>query len=190
MKVTITEKKLTLNAAQRDYIDEKIANLKGLGERVDDESTIVRVDVEANNVKTSNKNITVQVTMDVPHAVIRAEIFATTVEEGIDLAAEKLKKQLERYKSKKNRRDRSGKWIPASTLEEISSTAEVGEISAPIKRKVFELEPMHEEEAIEQMELLGHNFFAYKDADTKRFNIVYKREDKGYGLIEFTQKNA
>ncbi len=123
MQVTIHERSLNLNEGQKDYVSEKIDHLKNYGERVDDESTHVRVDVEHNKIKTSNKNITVQVTMFVPHAVVRAEVLATTVEEGIDLAVEKLRKQLERYKSKRNRRDKSGKWIPASTLEEISSTS-------------------------------------------------------------------
>ena len=188
----IHERSLSLNETQKDYVTEKIVNLKNYGERVDDESTHARVDVEHNKMKTSNKNITVQVTLTVPHAVIRAEVFSTTVEEGVDLAVEKLRKQLERYKSKQNRRDKSGKWIPASTLEEISSTSEVGaEVVGVAKRKTFELQPMHEEEAIEQLELLGHNFFAFMNTDSKRFNVVYRRDDGSYGLLDFAgeQKN-
>ncbi len=189
MQVTIHERSLNLNEDQKGYITEKIDHLKTYGERVDDESTHVRVDVEHNKIKTSNKNITMQVTMHVPHAIVRAEVMATTVEEGVDLAVDKLKKQLERYKSKKNRRDKSGKWIPASTLEEISSTSEVGtEVMGVSKRKAFHVEPMHEEEAIEQLELLGHNFFAFRNRDTQRFNVVYRRDDGSYGLLDFPQE--
>ena len=186
MQVTIINKHLHLSEEQQQYIQEKIEHLKHLGERVDDESTQVRVDVESNSLKTSNKNISMQVTMFVPHAVVRAEVTATTVEEAIDLTVDKLKKQLERYKGKKNRRDQGGKWIPASTLEQISSTQEGGsEVAKVAKRKQFkDLKPMHEEEAIEQMELLGHNFYAFINSDNQKFNVVYRREDGGYGLLE------
>lgn len=188
MQFTIHEKGLKLSDTQRNYILEKIDHLKTYGERVDDESTQARVDVETNKLKTTNKNYTVQITLYVPHAVVRAEVFSTTIEEGIDLAVEKLRKQIERYKSKKNRRDQSGKWIPASTLEEISAAATQNlqaEVANFSKRKAFTLAPMHEEEAIEQLELLGHRFYAFLNAETERFNIAYKREDDSYGLLDF-----
>jgi len=189
MQITIFNKSIHLSDSQKEYIQEKINHLEHLGQRVGDESTQARVDIESNNVKTSNKNISLQVTLFVPHAVIRAEIFATTVEEAIDLALDKLKKQLERYKGKKNRRDQSGKWIPASTLEEISSTQEGSmEVSSVSKRKAFSgMAPMHEEEAIEQMELLDHNFFAFMNSETSKFNVVYRREDGSYGLLELNK---
>lgn len=123
MQFTIHEKGLKLSDSQRDYIMGKVEHLKNYGERVNDESTQVRIDVETNKLKTTNKNYTVQITLYVPHAVIRGEVMATTVEEGTDLAVEKLKKQIERYKTKQNRRDQGGKWIPTSTLEEISAEA-------------------------------------------------------------------
>jgi putative sigma-54 modulation protein len=190
MQISIINKHIKLNEDQMDYIRKKIEHLKHLEHRVDDESTQVRVDVELNRIKTSNKNITLQVTMFVPHAVVRAEIFGVTVEEAIDLAVEKLKRQLERYKNKLHRRDQSGKWIPASTLEEISSTQEGAmPVSKITKRKTFsDLKPMHEEEAIEQMELLGHDFFAFTNTDNEKFGVVYRREDGTYGLLELENR--
>jgi len=190
MQVSIIQKHLNLSESQKDYIQEKIENLKHLSQRLDDESTQVRVDVEHNSMKTTNKNILIQVTMFVPHAVVRAEVMATTPEEGIDLAVEKLKKQIERYKGKQHRRDQSGKWIPSSTLEEISSTQEESAIVSKIsKRKNFaDMKPMHEEEAVEQMELLGHDFFAFLNEATGKFSVVYKREDATYGLLELDNK--
>lgn len=188
MQFTIHEKGLKLSDAQRDYVMDKVDHLKNYGERVDDESTQVRIDVETNKMKTTNKNYTVQITMFVPNSVIRGEVYATSVEEGVDLAVDKLKKQIERYKEKQNRRDQSGKWIPASTLEEISAEATQNQQSTVAnfsKKKSFVLKPMHEEEAIEQMELLGHEFFAFLNADSDRFNIAYKREDQSYGLLDF-----
>ena len=190
MQVSIIQKHINLSDSQKDYITEKIENLKHLGQRIDDESSQVRVDVEQNNLKTTNKNISIQVTMIVPHAVVGAEVMAITPEEAVDLAVDKLKKQLERYKGKQHRRDQGGKWIPASTLEEISSTQEVGEtVSKITKRKSFsEIKVMHEEEAVEQMELLDHDFFAFLNIETGKFNVVYKRKDSTYGLIDLEHK--
>ncbi len=101
------------------------------------------------------------------------------------MAIEKLKKQLERYKSKRNRRDQSGKWIPSSTLEEITAAQEGAQFAKIAKRKVFGTPKlMHEEEAIEQMELLDHNFFVFKNLENDRICVVYRREDGTYGLLE------
>lgn len=187
MQITIFDKHLRLNDQQKGYIQEKIEHLKHLGERIDDESTQVRVDVEHHDLKTSEKNISLQVTMFVPHAVLRAEVLSKTVEEGIDLAVEKLRSQIDRYKTKKNRRDQSGKWIPSSTLEEISSLQDGG-VSKVAKRKIFTgVRPMHEEEAIEQMELLGHSFYAFMNYENGKFQVVYRREDGSYGLLELQQ---
>lgn len=192
MQVQIFDRHISLSDNQLEYIREKVFHLKFFGEKVDDESTQVRVDVEGNKSKTSNKNVTVQVTMFVPHAVIRAEVYSTTVEEGIDLALDKLKKQLERYKGRKNRRDKSGKWIPVSTLEDITARQQVSaEVAKVAKRKSFkEVESMYEEEAIEQMELLGHNFYAFMNAENDKFNVVYRREDGSYGLLDFSGKSS
>ncbi len=79
MQLQIVQKHIELNDTQKNYIEEKIEHLKKLGERVDDESTQVRVDVESNSIKTSNKNISLQVTIFLPHAVVRAEVFGVTV---------------------------------------------------------------------------------------------------------------
>jgi putative sigma-54 modulation protein len=190
MQVSIIQKHINLNDAQKEYIQEKIENLKHLGQRIDDESTQVRVDIEVNSSKTTNKNISLQVTMLVPHAVVRAEVMAVSPEEAIDLAVDKLKKQLERYKGKQHRRDQTGKWIPSSTLEEISSTQEGAvPVSKITKRKSFsDIKPMHEEEAVEQMELLDHDFFAFVNEEDNKFGVVYKREDGSYGLLELENK--
>lgn len=191
MQVTIHEKNLTLSDNQRDYINKKVEHLKTFEERVDDESTKVKVEIQTSKIKTTNKKMKVQVTMYVPNAVIRAEVNALTVQEGIDLAVDKLRKQIERYKTKKNRRDKKGKWIPASTLEKISATQLASEeISALAKRKKFDLEPMHEEEAIEQLELLGHDFYAFLNRESNQVNVIYKREDGTYGLLDFGTKRA
>lgn len=191
MQISIVHRHINLSDEQREYIEEKIIHLRHLGQRVDDESTQVHVDIESNNIKTSNKNISLQVTMLVPHAVVRAEVLGVTVEEAIDLAVEKLKKQLERYKARQNRRDQSGQWIPSSTLEKITSGTggDAFPFSKVSRRKIFSSsKPIHEEEAIEQMELLGHNFYAFVNSNNGSFSVVYKREDGSYGLLDLENK--
>ncbi|MFC1750837.1 ribosome hibernation-promoting factor, HPF/YfiA family [Pseudomonadota bacterium] len=188
MQVTIFDKHMRLNDDQKDYVQSKIEHLKKYSDKVDDESTKVRVDVESKKSKISDKDISVQVTMYVPNAVIRAEVVSTTIEEGTDIAVDKLRKQIERYKTKQNRRDSSGKWIPASTLEDISAMQGGSEEDAKVaKRKQFDLTSMHEEEAIEQLELLGHDFYAFSNIDTGKYSVAYKREDGAYGVLEFDE---
>jgi putative sigma-54 modulation protein len=191
MQIQIIGQSISLGDNQKDYINEKIDNLKKYEERVSDEATIIRVDVEKTKVKSGDEKIITQITMYIPNSVIRAEVTGSTVEETTDLAVDKLKKQIERYKTKKHRRDKAGKWIPESTLEnfkkdEISDE----EIEGIAKRKKHEAkEPMREDEAIEQMELLGHDFYAFINADTDLFSVVYRRSNGDYGLIELEKKN-
>ncbi|MBD3157012.1 hypothetical protein GF369_04270, partial [Candidatus Peregrinibacteria bacterium] len=126
----------------------------------------------------------------VPNAVIRAEVKGSTVEETADLAVDKLRKQIERYKTKKHRRDKGGKWIPESTLETASQSMKGKDMDEIVKRKKYDdLEPMKEQEAAEQMELLGHDFYAFVNDDTGLFSVVYRRTNGDYGLIELEKKN-
>ncbi|MFC1810254.1 ribosome hibernation-promoting factor, HPF/YfiA family [Patescibacteria group bacterium] len=190
MQIQIIAQSISLGDNQKDYLNEKINNLKKYDERVADEATIIRVDVAKNKVKSGNQKITTQITMYIPNAVIRAEVKGTTVEETTDLAVEKLKKQIERYKTKKHRRDKGGKWIPQSTLENVAKEGmTLEEIEGIVKRKkVGDVEPMREDEAVEQMELLGHSFYAFVNSDTDLFSVVYRRDNGDYGLIELEKK--
>jgi ribosome hibernation promoting factor len=190
MKIQLFSQSVTLGESQKEYLKNKIENLKKYEERIADEATVVRVDVEKNKVKSGDEKIATQITMYIPNAVIRAEVKGSTVEETADLAVEKLKKQIERYKTKKHRRDKGGKWIPESTLETASESMKEFDIDAIVKRKKYDdLEPMKEQEAAEQMELLGHDFYAFVNEDTGLFSVVYRRQDGDYGLIELEKKN-
>lgn len=191
MQIQILENKFKLTDDQRDYTKKKIGSLKKYADRISDEATLIKVEFTAKHMKSSGDLIVCQVTMSVPRATIRAEIEASKVEEAVDLVEDKLRKQIEKYKEKLHRRDRKGRWIPVSTLEKLSDIQD--EVHFPhriIRRKQFDqLKPMHEEEALEQMELLGHNFFAFWNIDTDKFSVVYKRkEDLTYGLIELDKE--
>ncbi len=190
MKIQLFSQSVSLGDNQKEYLENKIDNLKKYEERVADEATIVRVDVEKTKVKSGDEKIATQITMYVPNAVIRAEVKGSTVEETADLAVEKLRKQIERYKTKKHRRDKGGQWIPESTLETASESMKGKDIDEIVKRKKYaDLEPMKEQEAAEQMELLGHDFYAFVNDDTGLFSVVYRRRNGDYGLIELEKKN-
>lgn len=190
MNIQLHHQNIELSEAQRNYLTEKVEGVAKFERRIGDEATVVRVDIEKNAVKDLNEQISLHITFFVPHAVIRAEVNGITPEEATDKAIEKLKRQIERYKTKKHRRNGEGEWIPQSTLENITDMGNeefVREHGRINKRKSFDkLKPMHEDEAVEQMELLGHDFFAFLNADTNQFSVLYKRvgEESGYGLIE------
>ncbi|MFC1655922.1 ribosome hibernation-promoting factor, HPF/YfiA family [Patescibacteria group bacterium] len=189
MQIQIFSQSVSLGDNQKEYINEKVTNLKKYEQRVADEATMIRVDVEYTKSKSDGQSIATQITMYVPNAVIRAEVKGSTVEETADLAVEKLKKQIERYKTKKHRRDRGGQWIPESTLESVQGGMTEEEIEKVVKRKKYaDLEPMREDEAVEQMELLSHDFYAFVNEDTDLFSVVYRRQDGDYGLIELEKK--
>lgn len=190
MQIQIVSTTLTLGDNQKEYIEEKIKNLSKYEERVSDEATIIRVDIENKKFKSGDKNITTQITMYVPNAVIRAEVKGSTIEETVDLAVEKLRKQIERYKTKKHRRGTEGKLIPEPTLESVASeNFSETDYEKIVKRKKYEnVEPMREDEAVDQMELLGHDFYAFENIDTGLFSVVYRRQDGDYGLIELEKK--
>lgn len=188
MNIQFVKSHLNLIDAQKEYITKKIEHLGKLADRINDESTEVHVSIKENKLKATDHNVSVEVTMIVPHALIRAEVDGKTLEEAVDLCEEKLRKQIERYKGKLHRRTDSGKFMPESTLEQIAGTQEeFKEIKKILKRKTFkDLKPMHEEEALEQMELLGHDFFVFNNVDTGRMSIIYMRIDGTYGVIDIT----
>lgn len=176
-----------LNTDQEELIQAKIQNVAKIAPRVEDPSTFVKVDFKRTRFPEEDKRFSAEVTLFIPNAVVRAECYATTVENAIDMVEDKLRSQLERYKSKQHRRGHKGEWLPTSTLEMIED--EHAELEAKpfiVKRKRYEStrNPMTEEEAIEQLELLGHDFFLFENADTGRFSVVYRRYQEGYGIIE------
>jgi len=190
MQIQIFSNSITLSDKQKDYINEKIENLTKYAERLADEATIIRTDVEKRKMRSGDQKITTQITMYVPHAVIRAEEHGQNVEETVDLTVEKLKKQIERYKDKKHRREKGGKLMPESTLESVSigGMSEM-DVETIVKRKKYnDVEPMREDEAVEQMNLLGHDFYAFVNSDTSLFSVVYRRQDGDFGLIELEKK--
>lgn len=136
-----------------------------------------------------------EVTLFTEGPVIRAHESATDMYAAIDLVAEKLERQLKRYKGrmygdKKNHRETPRTMTPEPgdlehLMDELNGTPSGGPDEPEIvKSKVVDLKPMSPEEATMQMELLGHDFFVFTNSDTEETNVVYRRRDGHYGLIE------
>lgn len=122
--------------------------------------------------------------------ILRAEVKdQADMYAAIDVVIDKMYRQIERYKGKRRVRAGADSDVEDVALMEaeplpITSDGEDEEQGTIVKRKHLELTPMNEQEAIDQMELLGHAFFLFYNADTAAVNVVYKRDNGGYGLLE------
>jgi ribosome-associated translation inhibitor RaiA len=130
-----------------------------------------------------------QVTLTADHGVVlRAEERATDLYAAIDLVHDTLQRQIQRYKDKHWRRGRPRRVAGEAMLNAPESYSEVAgeeeeQVPRIVRTKEFEVKPMFSDEAVEQMELLGHDFFVFRDAETNKINVLYRRQDGNYGLI-------
>lgn len=187
MHIHIHSKNIDLDDAEKGYVESKIMKVAEHGGRVGDESTEIRVEIDKMTMRHASHNpIKVEVTMRVPHAIIRAEGKGGSVEEAADAVEDKLMRQVGRYKDKMHRRDKQGKWIPESTIDEVTKEEELVPNKILKRKRLDSLQPMVEEEAVENMELLGHDFFLFFNKNTGRVAVLYKRKDGYYGIIEPT----
>lgn len=175
---------------QREYIEQKLGKL----ERYMDEISGAAVEVTHELRRDAGEGYRVQVTLVGEHGIIlRAEEFAADLFSAVDVVQSNLQRQIKRYKEKHWRRGKlrrqGGKFIPSEPVVEevadIPGTLAEGLEEEPqiVRMKEFQLKPMFSDEAVEQMELLGHNFFVFRDADTSYISVVYRRRDGNYGLI-------
>lgn len=170
MKYNIRGNKIEVTKAINDYIEEKLSKVD---KYFDD-------DVEAKAViSTKGREQKVEVTIWSGKYNVRAEESNEDLYAAIDLVVEKLQRQLKKYKAKLNGK----KNVREEYVPEIEDYFEDEEQTIVRRKEVF-LKPIDEEEAITQMELLGHSFFVFKNVDTDKINVVYKRKDGDYGIIE------
>ena len=174
MEIIIHGDKIRVTKAMNDYINEKLGKL----DKYLENSETVRANVL---VKVKNNQQTVEVTIPLKKFILRSEEtnddFYAAVDKTIDKLERQIRKQKNRITSKKIK----------SSFEfnfEVIEEPEEKEEHKVLKRKSIEVKPMSEEEAILQMELLGHQFYMYKDADTNKPAVVYKRKDGNYGVLE------
>jgi putative sigma-54 modulation protein len=178
IKVNIFSRNIQISENLNDQIHRKVENL----DRYLDDIKEARVDVSTTNARSAAEREVVQITVQGKGFLLRAEERSSDVVSALNIAVDTLQRRIKRYKGKRNQR-----WKQGLEAEELVPGEEEFEDDFPqiARRKRFTLRPMDEWEAIEQMELSGHDdFFVFYNAKTESINILYKRYDGTLGLIE------
>ncbi len=176
MNLIVSGKNLEVSEGLKEYVEKKIGKL----DRYLPALTEARVEFALEKTKSAAQREVVQVTLRTNGTILRGEERAADFGAAVDIVMEKLEKQIARYKGKHYRgRAQAERAAPAET------EVETKDVSPRIVRmKRFRTRPMTEEEAIEQMELLGHSFFVFTHRERGTINVLYRRNDGNYGLIE------
>ena len=172
MKFIISGKNIDVTDGLRSAVNEKIGKL----ERYFTDSTEIHV-----TLSTEKERQKIEVTIPMKGNIIRAEQESNDMYVSIDLVEEIIERQLRRYKTKLIEKQQTAVSLNKAFIEEENEDDEEIRI---IRTKRFAVKPMDSEEACVQMELLGHNFFVFSNAETDEVNVVYKRKDGSFGLIE------
>ena len=179
LKFNIRGENIEVTPAIREYVEAKVEKV----ERYFNEDVNATANV---NLKVYNdKQTKVEVTIPMKNVTLRAEERNNDMYAAVDLIVDKLERQIRKHKTKVNRkfRDREGAGVYFATVTKNGAEVEEEEYQV-VRTKQFDLKPMDQEEAILQMNMLGHDFYIYTDAESDATNIVYKRKDGKYGLIE------
>ena len=172
MKVTVIAKNIELTQALKDIVQKKISKLEKYFD----------VEVDAKATLSVQKNIQkIEVTIPFNGVILRCEESTDDMYKSIDLVEDKLERQIRKQKTKLSRKHNGS--VRFAAIEENAAGQEEEEGSL-VKVKKFGVKPMNSEKAILQMDLLGHNFFVYQDAESSKVNVVYKRKEGNYGLLE------
>lgn len=187
MELIIQARNLELSDHLRDHIDRKIGRLSRYLPNLRE----ARVELYAEATKDVGDRHIVEVTLNADGTFLRGEESAGDIFSSIDAVADTLQRQIERYKGRawylRRRQEalrKQAQMRDAEALEQALADEEAPPLSPVVRRKQFQLMPMDEQEAIEQMELLGHDFFVFYNAESGRINVVYRRRGGDYGLLD------
>jgi len=174
MQLTIQGKNLEVTDRLQEYIEKKIGKL----DRYLPTITEARVELSVEDARSAKDRQVAQLTVRSKGTFLRAEERSADMFASIDAIVDKMYRQIVRYKGKRYGRGRGPGEIPPVEESEEEALPHI------VRTKRFQVAPMDEEEAIEQMELLGHDFFVFFNVNTNGINILYRRQDGNYGLIE------
>ena len=182
-KVEIVARNMRLTDNLKEYIEKKVAKLDRHLQDIEE------IRVEVSHVKSARSATDRQVAQLTVHGrgfILRTEERADDIHAAFDTALDKMQRQIERYKGKRNRGRGDGRSAAEVVEEQVPVDEETGELLPLIaRRKKFAILPMDEDEAVEQMRLLGHdNFFIFFNPEQNAIQIVYRRRNGTYGLIE------
>lgn len=178
MQLTITGKNLEITDSLRQYVEKKIGRLDRYLPNILD----ARVELEVENTRAAKDSQIAQVTLRTKQSMLRAEEASADMFASIDAVFEKMQRQVDRFKGKR--------WSKRAAGEAAAETpGPVEEEGVEERRKIsrvkrFAMVPMDEDEAIQQMELLGHDFYVFYNVNFSQINVVYRRRTGEYGLIQ------
>ena len=172
MRYTISGKNIEVTEALKNIVMDKLGKLERYF--TPETEIIVTMSVEKDRQK-------IEVTIPVKGNIIRSEQVSNDMYVSIDLVEEVIERQLRKYKNKIIQKQQEGSNFRKEFIEKETEDPEEVKI---IRIKQFGMKPMYPEDACIQMELLGHNFFVFRNAETEEVNVVYKRKGNTYGLIE------
>lgn len=189
MKLVIQGKNIEITDAIHDYVEQKISkavsHFKHLTNEVDVNLSVAR------NPRISPKQ-SAEVTLYINGAVVRAEESSENLYASIDLVANKISRQLRKYKEKRQDKNHpatkpNDAFIRQSVTSDVSSVLGNREPELPeevVRTKYFAMPPMTVQEALEQLELVDHDFYMFLNSDTGQINVIYERNHGGFGLIQ------
>ena len=182
LEVAIFPKNLELTDRISDYVSKKMAKLDRFLNDIDE----TRVDLAyIKSARNPSDRQVAQITIRGRGYILRTEERSEDIFTAIDAALDKMQRKIERYKGKRVRGRGDGTPISEVAAETMPPIDDVDENPVVARRKTFNLVPMDEMEAIEQMIQLGHeNFFVFYNANSNAINVLYRRRDGSYGLIE------
>lgn len=162
---------MEVTGALKEYVEKRVGKLDRYIDNLGDAQITMTVEKDSHRV---------EVTMPINGMILRGEETTSDMYASIDMVVDKLEKQIERHKGKLIKRSSkgAGQSRPEAVPEE--------EGPMVVRTKKFAIKPMAIDEAVLQMNLLGHSFFVFSNAETDQVNVVYKRKDGNYGLIEPT----
>ena len=174
MKYKIRGEKVEITPAIKSYIEDKIGKLDKYFENADDiEASVV--------IKIRGKDQKIEITIPAMSYTLRSEESHNDLYAAIDLTVDKLERQIRKNKTKLNSK------IKKNMLQNLELELEESfedDDQVVLKRKKIDMKPMDEEEAMLQMNMLGHSFFVFKNTDTNSICVLYQRKDGNYGIIE------
>ena len=189
MSITVTGRKMPVTDALREYAEEKIGNSMKV---MDIDPLVAEVVLFVEKTPATPRPAVCEVTLRTKGHIIRVEEHEEDMYAAIDVAAAKVVRQLRKYKTKVVDRklraaDETIRMAEPAAAGELDVDGLMQELAADdevVRVKTIEFEPLTEEEALVKIDLLGHDFFAYTDRDSGLVNVLYRRDDGGYGLLK------
>ena len=191
MEIQVKARDYKLSPDLRQFIQERVDKLDRFIGRVTD----AKLELVHEHPRTGGERIKAQLTIHSGHSVLRAEEQHAEVRRAVDLVVEKMARRVKRFHSKRAEHGRRHLVPGFPTLPELSpdAVADLGDLETDdeqdgnrqvVRTKRFALKPMSSDEAIDHLELLGHDFFVFLNAEDNQVNVLYRRKNGDYGLIQ------